>query len=573
MSAVIVSVVKLTFGLLSKKVRAHCAQRLQNGGLADKEFRKLIVSELDDIKDRLDALGLTELDNGISCLNQGVVRLNLSFSDSVDGTGQSQLPNAIKKQSEMSLTSMGPSSEAMPDIEQVLALAHVVGTLKSIPNKRYELAEESFKNAARDAGKAFHNRSLSIEARILACQVRIASGILQHLADPDLAACDCLQYLKELHKIPEIFEIFDVYANGGFKSIFSRERRAEIVESVITINLSLLDFITTFTTTEKPLSIFKWPLIECDANVYHPIYYEVTTMKNELTSITPPWCIKVRDMLQFRSLSAVNSKGDIILCPDPTKCFLAKFDRETGKLEQFNIPALDKGEEEDIKCNYLAVDEDDTVYLLTRYSQETDHYNLSVCDSNGKVIHHQPVEFLTGKECRCFGITKDKRLVFCCEFEQNDHNVYICDRNGQLKNSFPARISDNLVVKDMFSSNYNEIMLVAVRKHSRPSSIYLHIYSVEGRSERDIKLTLPAGSGSPSSCTVRYNYRSNKIICLVRTMMGNEWRYLQFCTETGELQRSCGRININHLGLKPNLSSHPKGNVALVCQNGALFMQ
>jgi hypothetical protein len=58
MSAVIVSVVKLTFGLLSKKVRA-CAQRLQNGGLADKEFRKLIVSELDDIKYRLDALGLT----------------------------------------------------------------------------------------------------------------------------------------------------------------------------------------------------------------------------------------------------------------------------------------------------------------------------------------------------------------------------------------------------------------------------------------------------------------------------------------------------------------------------------
>ena len=573
MSAVIVGVVKLTFGLLSKKVLAYSAEKLKNGGLADKQFRKLIVRELDDIKNRLDAQARSGLDNGISCLNQGVDRLEMSFSDSVDGTGQSQLSNAIQKQSEYSLTSTEPSCDAMPGIESVFALAHAVGKLKHIANERYQSAEESFNNAARDAGMAFHNSSLSIEDRIIACKVRITSGILEHLFDPELAASDCKRYLKELHALPDLFGIFDVYPDRGFRALFSKERRAEVVESVIAINLFLYNFIATFAIAEIPFNLFDWELIECGTNVYHPLYYEVSSMMNELTSITPPWCIKFRERLQFRSLSAVNSKGDIILCPDPTKCSLAKLDRETGKLEKLNIPALDKkGEDGDIKCSYLAVDEDDTVYLLTRYAQES-RYNLSVCDSNGNVIRHQPVEFLKGKECRCFGITNDKRLAFCCEFEVlNDYILYICDRNGQLKNSFPLQIPDNQVVKDMFSSSSNEIILVAVKKHTRSNSIYLHVYLVEGRLERDVKLTLPARSGSLSSCTVKYNYRANNFICLVATMMGDKWKYLQFCAETGELQRSCNRMNIRHLGSKPNLSSHPKGNVALVCQNGALFI-
>ncbi|CAB4031592.1 Hypothetical predicted protein, partial [Paramuricea clavata] len=287
-------------------------------------------------------------------------------------------------------------------------------------------------------------------------------------------------------------------------------------------------------------------------------------MMHELTRIIPPWCIKVRSLLPYRGLSAVNGKEDIILCPYPTKCCLKKLEKETCELQ-----ILKKGEGEDIKCNYLAVDEDDTVCLLTHYGQES-RYDLFICDSNGKVIHHNPIEFSKGKEYRCLGITKDKKLVFCCEFEQNVYTLdktvlYIFDRNGQ-KNTFPVRISDKRVVKDMFSSNSNEIVLVTVRKHDTKSkSIVLYLYSDDGRLEREVKLKLPVDSGSPSSCTVRYDYRANNFICLALKMIGGMrmCRYLQFCSETGELRKSCD-LNFKHLGFnKPNLTCHPKGNVAL----------
>ena len=543
MSALIVGVAKLTFGMLSKKACAYGAEKLQNGGLVDKQFRNIIVGELDHMKYQLTAISRKELKNGISCFNQGVERLNLSFTDSVDGPGQ--LPNAIQNQS---LTSTEPSSDLMTGVERALT------------------------RAARDAGLAFNNDALSEEDKILACTVRIASGILEHLTYPQLAVIDCIGYLKELNTLPAIFRIFNVHATGGFKAAIKKESRAKIIESVIAINLFLLNFITTFATEGKAFNSFNWPLIEChtDTTVYHPIYYEF--MMNEPTSVIPPWCI--RALLHYKGLSAVNSKGDIILSRrrNTTERFLAKLDRETGKLEQLNIPAFDK--EEDIECNYLAVDEDDTVYFLTCYGKGN-RYNLSVCDSNGKVIHHQPVKFLKGRECLCFGITKDKRLVSCLEFGQNDYNVYIHDRNGQLEYSFPVRIPDNQVVKDMFSSSSNEIILVAVKKEDKSSStIFLYVYSVEGLlKRRPIKLRLPAGSKFPSSCTVRYDYRANNFICLASTTTFRVWKYLRF-TEDGELLKSCDlNMYTKQLGFnKPNLSSHPKGNVALICQNGALFV-
>ena len=584
MSAIITGVLKLTVGLLSKKIRTYGAGKLQNGGLADKAFRNLIVRELDDIKSRLTASNRKELYNGISCLNRGVERLNMCFSDSVGGTCQSEVPNTAQKEGEDSLTSMEPSEHPLPCREQVFTFADIIGRLKIISNKRYELAEESFKNAARDAGLAFNNHALSIEDRILACKVCIISAMLQHLADPEFAVTDCMGYLKELHAQPSICEIFTVHARGGLKSLYGRDKRNEIVESVITINLFLLDFITTVTKRGSEMNMFDWPLIKCDTNVYHPIYYEAITnmsMMNELKKLIPPWCMKIRGLLPYGGITAVNSNGDIILWPDPTKCSLVKLDRETCELQPLNIPALEeKRGDEVIKCNYVAVDEDDTVYVLTCYSQDNRSI-LFVCDKNGNIKCHRPLELLEGRECQSFEVTKgkNKKLVFCCEVfnmqqgTTKDTVLYVSDSNGQLKNCIPVSTSDNRVVKDMFSSSYDgEIILVTVKKHHNSRTLVLYVYSLEEcQLKQTIQLTLPNGSGPPSSCTVKYNYHDNHFICLTRTMMGDTCRYLQFCAENGELRKSCD-LNVKHLGFKqPNLCSHSKGKVALVCQNGALY--
>lgn len=237
------------------------------------------------------------------------------------------------------------------------------------------------------------------------------------------------------------------------------------------------------------------------------------------------------------------------------------------------MQTLTKGDKEDIKRNYLAVDKEDTVYLLTRYGGQSKSYNLCVCNTNGKIENYD-VEFLNGKECHCFGVTNEKTLGFCCEFEKNDYLIYISDRNGQLKNCFPARMSDNqVVIKDMFCSNFNEIILVAVKNNHNSSTIHLYVYSMEGHLSRTVKLKLPSGSGA-NTYTVKYDYRAQRFICLARvnTMKGGVRKFVEFCP-AGNLKRSCD-LSVKHLGLtmKPSLSSHPNGIVALVCQNGALFM-
>ena len=128
----------------------------------------------------------------------------------------------------------------MPDMEQILTIAQAVGKLKTISNNRYERAEESFKDAVRDARMAFCNPGLDIKDRILACKaVRIASEILGNLADPDFAAVDCVGHLRELHELPSIFEIFDVQTNRVVKRLFNTTERTELIQGVSKKSLQL----------------------------------------------------------------------------------------------------------------------------------------------------------------------------------------------------------------------------------------------------------------------------------------------------------------------------------------------
>jgi hypothetical protein len=68
MSEVITGLLKVTFGLISNKLRTYGAEKLQDGGLTDQMFRGLIVRELDDIKSKLDAISRKDLCASISFL-------------------------------------------------------------------------------------------------------------------------------------------------------------------------------------------------------------------------------------------------------------------------------------------------------------------------------------------------------------------------------------------------------------------------------------------------------------------------------------------------------------------------
>jgi hypothetical protein len=253
-------------------------------------FRGLIVRELDDIKSKLDAISRKDLCASISFLQLGIQRLNMSFSESSESgnPSTSESPSDRKQSQSTTKTCAGASStdkkpaQKSVAVEDALALANAVGKLKIESNERFEFAKKSFEDAGKEATRAFHNAALSTEERILASKVRIASGILLHLEVPEFAVSDCLQYLRELHDMPAIKEIFSVHVGTGIKSRlksgFKKDSRAEIVETLTLINLILADFISKF--TKQRMAVFDWPMIECDKRVIHLIHFKEESAPN-----------------------------------------------------------------------------------------------------------------------------------------------------------------------------------------------------------------------------------------------------------------------------------------------------
>ncbi len=197
MSDVVTGVVKLTLGFLAKKIRSGIAERLKDGDVTDEECRRLIVSELDDIKSKLDGLARKDLLSSLCFLQEGINRLYQSILqlDSNENTAKSTEQTTSVKAA--SSRDTGPNSP----INDVIGLINIITSLKIRSNDRFKSARESFKLAREKATEAFCNEALSIEDRIQASQIRMMARILENLKDPDASVSDCLQYIGAIQEI------------------------------------------------------------------------------------------------------------------------------------------------------------------------------------------------------------------------------------------------------------------------------------------------------------------------------------------------------------------------------------
>ena len=395
MSEVITGLLKATFGLISNKIRDYGAEKLQGGGLVDKKFRGLIVRELDDILSKLDAISRKELLTSISCLQEGIDRLSMALGATFETVNQ---PTAGLPTAGASSIEMNPPQSVT--VEDAVALANVIQKLKITSNERFELANESFNEAGKEARRAFNITTLDIEERILATKVRITSGILRNLNDPELAASDCLQCLRELNSLLSVQDIFSVHSKGGIKSVFQKKSRMEVVETVTMINLILADFITKF--TKQRMSVFEWPMIECGNRVIHPIYYDKSSLSNmKEIEITPPWDVIVfeEEMIWPYGLT---QKGEIV-CFRSDKRVLQKLDK-TGELRPYaegpsleenpeHFQLMDENESGNMTIYDITVDEDDSVYVLSS-KKFCKNIELSVYSADGMSKQRHLLKFL-----------------------------------------------------------------------------------------------------------------------------------------------------------------------------------
>ncbi|XP_046858435.1 uncharacterized protein LOC124451889 isoform X3 [Xenia sp. Carnegie-2017] len=271
-----------------------------------------------------------------------------------------------------------------------------------------------FEEAGKRAKEAFDDASLSIEDKITASKIHIASAILQHLDNCELATRDLLRCLIELNS--------SVVAEVTAESQNNLED--EILDSVIHINVNLADFI--FKHTNKRMYVMEWPLIQYGKQLIHPFYFKSI---NEITATPLPWyTTDLRKNIDFfNKKMIVNRKGELLVFDGNQ---LQRLDSKSGKFQTWCKGRLNV-ENRQVKC--MNVDENGMVYLLL-YGKDhpNGNYVLKLCLED-RIVQNCTLHFLNDKNfSKIFlSATPNDSVILATvkssKRKRSEINIYVCD--------------------------------------------------------------------------------------------------------------------------------------------------
>ncbi len=557
---------KLTFGFLANKIRSGIAERLKDGDVTDEECRRLIVRELDDIKSKLDGLARKDLLSSLCFLQDGVTGLYQSVLQ-LD-------PDSNTTESTVQVASVETASSRDTGLEsavnEAIVLINAIKSLKIRSNDRFKSAMKSFEKAHEKATEAFCNEALSIEDRIQASQIRMMARILEKLDDPDASVSDCLQYLKQLHDIGAIQEIFSVLTDGGIKSRFNKKKRLNNASSVQVMNQTLFEFTRQFTKSSLLGLLSQWPLISLGEKSYHPVYGEdrhVGKLQKSglhVMSLCPDFTF-VKEIYQRNAV--VNSMGEIVALARDDRMFKI-FKRSGESRNLFEVLGEERASEWYV--GEMDIDVEDNIFFITAFQESDDgpwRFKLYMFDKNGNKKFESPLPFLQSSFKRVgMAINKDRKIAILnrekeilhdhVSFEQNSFKAEFAefDKSLSLKE---LSIQDNILWHpNVRFSDFHGTKVIAADNNA------VYIYTENGQLQR--KIMIPEEHGYISR-SVAINHVTKRI--LVKTN-----NHLLSFLETGELKDSLN-LKSSEWTERALLTSHPNGPVALVGETGAVLLQ
>ena len=217
MSAIISAVFKATIGLIVDKGRDVAAERMKEGDVTDQKFRSLVVRDLKEIHNKLDALSQKDLnaavdffETGLGCLYRAVDTMrsaNVSL-----GAAQVSERNEEEDFKQITLPSdADPEKTVLADGIRNMQLTELDETTKSLLSD----AQEKFRSAVENATHACNNEALSTFDRITAIRYRVMATMLKSAAETvrtagnlkstlQKALPECEQCLKKLNSLPAV---------------------------------------------------------------------------------------------------------------------------------------------------------------------------------------------------------------------------------------------------------------------------------------------------------------------------------------------------------------------------------
>ena len=487
MSSIATALFKVTIGLLVNKGRDKAAEILKDGDVTDQRFHSLIVREIDDIKSKLDALSRKDLEASISFFEEGIALLYEVF-------------DIVKSRNERgAATAQAACDEAFSLVEGITRL-ELTG-LDESATRKLSTAKERFKDARREATRAFKNEGLKTYDRILAMKYRVMATILETVDNPADAVAPCGVCVKELNSLSAVQNSFDVQLKTGIQKVrglFGKEERREIIFNVCHVNRVIFDIALALGRLDFS------PSVDIGENRVIRLY-DVKVKDVLLKHGKEYCCVQLRLLGQEGEEEhklknpmgiATNSSGQFIVTD---LCYVKVFDNSGKFVKQ---SSLSTDEVNTIFACEVATDMSDNIFVLTKLKKpgsklsnwvykltktadlhhkfrlrgEGCYVGLSVSDK-GKVVTLRDLDTVEeyntdGEFVRCFGegiietvkdviVTNDGRVMVVDQF---DHRVHIFSESGDYLDKFKLQRIDYDYKRITFHRAGEQVVVAGTRE-------------------------------------------------------------------------------------------------------------
>ena len=420
MASIVTAVLKATVGLILNKGRDLAADKLQEGDVTEQQFRNMIVREIDDIKSKLDGLARRDLLTSISIFKEGIVFLykvlNINYSCQ-EGTTTKQ--GSITQRSREGTTHL--SLQSFQSDGDKVSLLRGVDSLDDSGKRALSDAKKRFDEARVKATEAFNNVALSTSDRIVAMQYRVMCTILEKIDNPKEAIAACKLCLEELHSMPAVKKCFKVETTGGILSLFNKEERAEIVQSVRHLNRVVLR-VAKVADGVLSRELDAWPCVKIGEREVNP---SIRPGEDFFQSCVLPWSFgqEGEEEHQLKSPQSIttNSKGQIIVADNSA---IKVFDCNGKFVLSFSSLFGD--------IRDVATDREDNVYAMTFSSI------IIVFDKEGKLNRFfgvRPIEY-RGISVTVTGNRKVFVLMANLQNREANYIVAVHQADGEIVGNF-----------------------------------------------------------------------------------------------------------------------------------------
>ena len=493
MSAIISAVLKGTIGLIVKKGRDVAAEKLKDGDVTDQKLRGLIVSELNDIKGKLDALSQKDLKAAVDFFGTGLKNLNGAVVAMRGANVSVEAGEVSERNEEEDFEELALPSDTDPGKTIAVAagirnmqLTELDETTKSLLSD----ALEKFRLAVEDATHACNNEALSTFDRITAIRYRVMAAMLKSAAETvrttgDLkstlqkALPECEQCLKKLNSLPAVQNSFKVELSKGLLNIrgqFGKDERMQIISIVCQVNRTIYDAMRT---VGKDVHVLVWPYVDIGEDQVDPLRDVRVLQMLEKSEKVDMEHYRIAPELSFDVtmagiVFATNTVGQFLFAEKGGRT-VHVFDKN-GTFEFSFNPQTDDAKIEILIADLVTEDVSEKIYLLIElYNKGGWEREVQVLNKTADLQYKFPVK---GGRIRSSHrlIVSGSKLVILAKCEAHVYN-----QNGEFERSFEFFKSEgDKYLADCTATCDGRIMIMHPKRNfSDYHSV--HVFTMEGK--------------------------------------------------------------------------------------------